>query len=332
MEKEKLLLLKEFLKKEVSLSFLKRKFKLSELEIMGLISQLKQNGSNILSIKKNGQIYIIDYGDNSLENDDAYYIELKGTELNFAVISDTRLCSKYQQLSILNDIYEKAYGMDVSYVLHCGDISEGVYKGKKVIFNETLFLHGVSEQADYIVDNYPIVNNMKTLFITGEHDLSHLTSENVDIGKIISHQRPDLEYLGKRRKRIIIKNQKNKEILNILMIHPEGKIPYTISYKPQRYISAMRSEDKTDILLHGHWLQTERMLFRGITEYSIPSVVSTTPEMEISGDQNTLGAWILKFYFDKEGKFINSTPIFIPYYKTIENDYKKCKSLKIGGK
>lgn len=336
MEKEKLQLLKQLIQKEVSIDQAKDTLELNELEIMGMINLLRKDGSNIITSRRNNLIYVIDRGDDTLINNSKYYLNLDDKrhinkkQLKLCFISDTRLCSKYQQLSILNDIYKKAYDFGVTDVIHCGDISEGVYSSTNLYY-ESIFNHDVSSQSKYIIEHYPCIDSIVTHFITGEHDLTHIKTEKTDIGKLIDNEREDLNYLGQKRKKIIIVDDK-KEILSILALHPKGKIPYTISYKPQQFINAMRSEDKTDMLLHGHWLQTERLNYRGVEEYSVPGVIKTTPEMVDRGDQNTIGAWFVTISLNNQHKVEDIRPIFLPYYQTIEDDYKTAKVLKLGVK
>ena len=328
MTNDELFLLRQEINKERSLSYLTKKLNKSEYEIMAQISSMKETGENIVDVYKNGDIYIRSYGDNSLEESAPYYINTEhSNKIKLAFISDTRLGSKYEQLSILNDIYKKAYEYGVTEVFHCGDISEGVYRNTKSLYNETLFEHDVYSQGRYIINNYPYVEGITTNFITGEHDKTHIDTEKRDIGKMVSSKREDMKYLGRNRRKIVILDSNNNEKISLLMLHPKGKIPYTVSYKPQQFISALRNEDKTDILLHGHWLQTEMLSMRNITEFSVPSVVATTPEMIDNGLQNTIGAWFVEIIFDKNERKI--IPTFIPYYKTYENDYKVAKKLKL---
>ena len=48
------------------------------------------------------------------------------------------------------------------------------------------------------------------------------------------------------------------------MRHPKGKVAYTMSYKSQRHINAMRSEDKVNIVLNGHWCYMDEYVLRKI--------------------------------------------------------------------
>jgi hypothetical protein len=182
------------------------------------------------------------------------------------------------------------------------------------------------QQANYIINNYPYVEGINTYFITGDQDKTHMKKKGSDIGKKIASEREDMIYLGANRCTISIKN------LKILMQHRKSKIPYTVSYKPQFYISSIRSEDKVDILLHGHWLQAEKMPFRGVEEFSVPGLVATTPKMKDEGIQNTTGAWILNIHLTPKGGLEKIEPEFIPFYVTDKNDYMKAKVLKLGGR
>ena len=53
----------------------------------------------------------------------------------------------------LDKAFKKANDMGITDIIHCGDISEGVYPSSS-LYNDTIFLHDVTSQSDYIVDNY----------------------------------------------------------------------------------------------------------------------------------------------------------------------------------
>jgi hypothetical protein len=325
-EKIDLKAFKEFIRKERTIDQIKKEFDISEYEVMGYIYDLKKKGVNIVDVKKDDAIYIIDLGDRCMNNDNSYNLDIgDNNNIKVAVISDTRFCSKLQQLSIVNDIYLKAQAENIHHILHCGDMSEGLYPATNQYY-DSLFEYDTMQQANYIINNYPYIEGINTYFITGDQDKTHMKKKGSDIGKKIASEREDMIYLGANRCTISIKN------LKILMQHPKSKIPYTVSYKPQFYISSIRSEDKVDILLHGHWLQAEKMPFRGVEEFSVPGLVATTPKMKDEGIQNTTGAWILNIHLTPKGGLEKIEPEFIPFYVTDKNDYMKAKVLKLGGR
>lgn len=332
---ELLKMLKEEITKERSLDYLSETLELDKTEVLGLVSRLKADGNNISVTRKNKVIYVKNFGDASLIELKPYKIVTDKKTIKLGIISDTRFGSIYQQLGNVNDVYRQAKSFEVSDIFHCGDISEGVYYGRRELYNESLFLHGAYEQGKYIVNNYPYVNSIKTHFIIGEHDMSHLRNTKelmgVDIGKYISSKRDDMNYLGKVGRKIIYTDPDGNKLFDILLLHPKGKIAYTISYKPQRFIAAMRSEDKPDFLFHGHWLQAENLVYHNVREFSVPGLVATTPEMLDEGLNNTNGAWFLTIELDDKNNIERVQPLFMPYYVTSQQDYRKVKALRIEG-
>jgi len=321
-EKELLTDIREYIKKERTLSELCQKYDMSEYDVMGIIGQLKQEGLPIMTMKDKKEIKVVFNPNLNPSTSDVFELECDGSSTRFGVVSDTILGSKYQQLTILNDIYKRFDHADVDFVLHCGDVSAGFYSNKSP-YADTLFKHGVNEQSHYIDEMYPFIG-VPTYFITGEKDISLRKADKShrDIGKLLDASREDMTYLGQHRGMLQIKNTK------ILMKHPTGKVAYTLSYKGQQDVSAMRSEDKTDMVFYGHWLNALHMNYR--TEIiNVPGVSATTPWMMDGAIQNSTGAWIIDLEFDQKGKISRLVPDQIPYYETDANDYQLAKKLLI---
>ncbi|MGN1028913.1 MAG: hypothetical protein ACI4P7_02350, partial [Bacilli bacterium] len=169
-----------------------------------------------------------------------------------------------------------------------------------------------------------------TYFVTGEHDLSFLkTKDKVDIGNLIASKRPDMIYLGPRRKKVTFVNSSGNGSISLYLQHSNGNVPYTISYKPQQKIAALRNEDKTDILVTSHFAACDSFLRRGVRSYQVPTVVGTTDEMKDANTPvyNTIGSWVITLNKDKKGNLKNTSQMYIPYYQTIRDDYKTFKTL-----
>lgn len=108
-----------------SLSSLCAKLDMSEYEILGLVRELKKENVNILARKKDDDFYLINFGEKENKNNDVVSFSTDdNNEFKFVVISDTRIGSKSQQLSILYDIYEKAKNMGYGNVIHCANITK----------------------------------------------------------------------------------------------------------------------------------------------------------------------------------------------------------------
>ena len=123
----------------------------------------------------------------------------------------------------------------------------------------------------------------------------------------------------------------NKETL-IDLRHPDGVIPYTVSYKPQKIVDAMREEDLPDILNFGHFLVQDTFYHHGVLVNQVPSICATTPEMIDKGYNNIIGATVLTIRFTNKGKIQSIDRMFLNYRSIIQEDFKTFKVLSEGKK
>ena len=311
--------IKSLTQKEISLSTLCKNLELSEFEVLGCVRQLRNDGINILTKKHDDDMYLYNLGEKeNIQDNETIFKTDENNEFKFVVISDTRIGSKSQQLSILHDIYQKADEMGYKNVIHCGNFTEGLYTNKNEYF-ETTFLDDSQIQVDYITQNYPKYDGIKTYFITGAKDQKHMTKNNINIGRRISNNRSDLVYLGQNSCNVFIDNTKMQ------IFNPKLAKTYTVSYRPQQQIDSYRSEDKPDILLYGGLLQMEKFTYRGVTCISVPSVCATTEEMNEKRYANTIGAWYVTVKTDEKGHLKSIKALDSVYYQTDKNDYKNKK-------
>ncbi|MBQ4263429.1 MAG: metallophosphoesterase family protein [Bacilli bacterium] len=316
---EKKDMLKDLTLNGSSLSSLCAKLDMSEYEILGLVRELKKENVNILARKKDDDFYLINFGEKENKNSDVVSFSTDdNNEFKFVVISDTRIGSKSQQLSILYDIYEKAKNMGYGNVIHCANITEGLYSEKHE-YADSLFLSDSQLQVDYINKNYPKYDGIKTYFVTGNKDQKHLSKNNVNIGRRISNVRDDLIYLGPNTSTVMIDNVKMK------IFNSNLSKTYTASYRPQQQIDSFRSEDKPDILLYGGLLQMEKFNYRNVECLTIPSVCATTDEMDKKRQSNTIGAWYVTVKTDEKGNLKSVKAMDSVYCVTDKDDYKNKK-------
>ncbi len=326
---------------------LAKSYNITKDDLFILIHELKKRGNNVVTMNTTAykevegeeepakvQVTLIrNFGHEKLIDDLSYEIIDNDEKTKIMLISDTRLGSIYEQVTILNDLYLKAKQMGVKYVFLTGDVVEGLYTGVKSIYNSTLHKNGYEDQAEYVSQMFPRVEGITTYFVTGEHDLSFLkTKEKVDIGTLIASKREDMIYLGPRRRKVTFTNSERKGgNISLYLQHAKGNVPYTVSYKPQQKISSLRNEDKTDILVTSHFAACDSFLRRGVRSYQVPTVVATTDEMKDATTPvyNTIGAWVVNLEKDKKGNLKNTTQMWIPYYNTIIDDYKTAKALHL---
>ena len=184
--------LRELCSKERNIYDICSMLKINEYEVLALVSELRTEGINIITKVYDNDICLYDLGERERDCEFNYTLNTDfNNEFKFVAISDTRIGSKSQQLSILNDIYEKAYEMGYKNIIHCGNLTEGVYPISN-IYADTLFLDDTLRQVDYIIKNYPKIDDVKTYFITGNKDERHLKANKINIGKRISDSRDDI--------------------------------------------------------------------------------------------------------------------------------------------
>ena len=152
--------------KEKKIKEVSEKLEMSEYEILGLIHYLTEKGYNIIVKQYDDGFHLLNQGDLKDEETSTYSFKTDdNNEFKFVAISDTRLGSKSEQLTILNDIYKKALDMGIHNVILCGNISAGP-KGIKDA--QTNFIDDSQAQIDYIVKNYPKYEGITTYFISGK--------------------------------------------------------------------------------------------------------------------------------------------------------------------
>jgi predicted phosphodiesterase len=314
---ETILKLLNLLGKERELNWLCNKLEVQDYEILGLIEKLKLDGHNIDVYQQNKQIMIKSQANKVIKTQNKYELyDGRLKKIRFALISDTHLCSKQDQPAIINALYDEFEKRNIRLVLHCGDISDGFYKNRpEHIFQLKAF--GSDEQAEYIIEKYPKRDKIRTLFITGNHDHTHIKNGGTDIGRAIARERDDMEYLGIDFAEVIINNCK------IHLYHPAGGSAYARSYKLQKFIDAMRGGEKPNILAQGHYHKTFYMFYRNIHAFSIPSVQGYTPFMRSFALGNDMGAWIIEAKVDKQGNVISLIPELIPVYESQEKKTSK---------
>jgi len=256
--------------------------------------------------------------------------EFKPTEFKYfkrfyriGLVSDTHLCSKYQQITLLYDAYSEFDKQRVDFVLHPGDLVDGrgMYRGQE---RET-FKGGADEQAQYVIDNYPkLERNRKTYIIGGQHDRCFYRDGGFNIIRAICKERKDLVDRGFYKAEFVIKG------LKIGMQHPGGGVSYARSYKMQKiienmigFITSIPNATSPILQLFGHWhIPCNLPSYMGINAVSLPCFQSQTPYLEQKGLMPVVGYALAEIWLDKDDNLSKTTINFYNLNSQIrENDY-----------
>lgn len=257
----------------------------------------------------------------TIQNQEPTYHDGKwdGTEIiRFGIMGDTQFGSKYSQITHLHNFYDICASEGITDVYHTGDITDGLKMRSGHEYE--LYVVSADDMKDDVLKNYPVREGITTHFITGNHDASLYKHVGYDIGKALSLSRPDLDYLG--RDCAVVKLTPN---CTLELRHPWDGTAYSLSYRPQKMIESMESDSKPNILAIGHYHKAEYLFYRNVHALQTGCFQGQTPFTRGKGISVHLGGWIVTIRVDKNGHIQSFSPMYIPYYKSITDDYKNYK-------
>ena len=284
-------LLKKFIeyltkKKKPYVKEIMKDLELQEYEVYGIIELLKQKGY-LLTIN-DGKIIKT----KPIKESNIYCIPNNLSHLKLLLISDTHLSSKYDRVDILNYLYAKAEDTNTSYILHAGDVTDGLSNRPNHIYD--LKEVSYTGQRDYAVHYYP-TSSIPTYLIAGNHDLWWIQRCGADIVKDISSLRPDLHYLGSDCEDLKI----NK--LRIRLYHGKGGSTYAKSYRLQKYLDTVPLEERPHLLVTGHIHQSLYYKQDKTHCFQTSCLQDLTPFERSMGYNNDKSVWWIDVWFDDKG-------------------------------
>lgn len=230
--------LRYLISKKRSLEDICKILDLKDYEVIGLIQLMKQDGELVDYI--NGEIVKLK---KPIQNDGVYEIPNNLEKLKLLLISDTHLASKFDRVDILRYLYEKAEDKGINYILHSGDLTEGLSGRPQQLYE--LKEASYTGQRDYVIDKYP-KSNIPTYLISGNHDLWWIRQCGSDIVKDICNNRENMIYLGSDCEDLKIGK------LKVRLYHGKSGSCYAKSYKLQKYLDSILIDDMPHILQTGH--------------------------------------------------------------------------------
>lgn len=238
---------------------------------------------------------------------------IKGKQIRLAIISDTHLGSKQQQLTYLREFAAYIRKQKVDAVLHCGDVVDGppqMHPGHL----HNLFLQTYEAQRTYAIENLPDFGK-PTYVISGNHDESWLKN---NAGPIVSDiaEAKGWEFVGQSAGYV-----RFGEVL-IYMHHPHDGGAYALSYKLQKKIEALSEENRPDIFLAGNYHKACWLPGYHNTEgFLLPSYQAQTPFMISKGLPSIIGGLILEFGWDSRGLAPSIRTEFVLERLPMEDDW-----------
>lgn len=282
--------------KRPSISRVAKDLDISELEVHGLIALLN-SGSHSLIVDDKGRILFSTPSPSHTSTSSTpsvYEIPNFLDHVRLLLIADTHLSSKYDRLDILRYLYDKADSTHTNYILHAGDLTEGV-SGRPEQLYELRNL-SYTDQRDYVVENYPTSpSSCPTYFIAGNHDNWWIKKCGSDICRDISTHRPDLHYLGSDCEDLAVGS------LRIRLYHGKGGSSYARSYKLQKYLDLIPADSRPHILVTGHVHNSFYMKQDKTHCFQTGCLQDLTPYARSQGFSSDKSCWWVDVYFDAHG-------------------------------
>jgi len=273
-------------KKKPYIKEIMKELELQEYEVYGIIELLKQKGY-LLTIN-DGKIIKT----KPIKENDTYCIPNNLSHLKLLLISDTHLASKYDRVDILNYLYTTALDTNTNYILHAGDVTDGLSNRPNHIYD--LKEISYTGQRDYVSHYYP-TSPIPTYLIAGNHDLWWIQRCGADIVKDISNNRPDLHYLGSDCEDLKIGR------LRIRLYHGKGGSTYAKSYRLQKYLDTVPLEERPHLLVTGHIHQSLYYKQDKTHCFQTSCLQDLTPFERSMGYNNDKSVWWIDVWFDDKG-------------------------------
>lgn len=207
-------------------------------------------------------------------------------------MGDTHLCSKYERLDVLHDLYDGYAAAGVRDVFHTGNWIDGEAR-----FNRfDLKVHGMDAQLSYLAQEYPRRPGITTHAVAGDdHEGWYCQATGVDIGryaeiKMRDAGRDDWRNLGYMEAFVRLVNRRSGAAAMMAVVHPGGGSAYALSYTVQKIVESYAGGEKPAVLLVGHYHKMELAVFRnvfcvqtGCTEDQTPFMRKKRLEAHVGG-------------------------------------------------
>ena len=220
-------------------------------------------------------------------------LELPTTQnsIVLGVIGDTHFGSLYEAKDELSGFYRACEAAGAVAVLHAGDVLDGhrIYRGQEYEIHR----QGFDAQVEWFAEQAPLIPDLPTYFICGNHDASFKKAAGVAVGRAIMERRSDWHWIGDDYGRIEFQAP-NGRTWRVLLVHPDGGTPYAISYRAQGIIRDLEGGSKPNMVCIGHLHKSLYMpSTRNLATFQTGCFQWQTPFMVRKPTDAHVGGWIV---------------------------------------
>jgi len=230
------------------------------------------------------------------------FVSDRNNVFHFGASGDQHLCSKYERLDVLNDLYDKYEDAGIKKVFNTGNWIDGEAR-----FNRfDLKVHGMGRQLAYLAEHYPRRQGITTWAVSGDdHEGWYGQREGVDIGKYAEYSmqeagRNDWRHLGFIEAHIRLVNANTGKSSFMTVMHPGGGSAYAISYQPQKLVESLGGGEKPAVMLLGHYHKISANNIRNVWVVQTGCTQDQTTFMKKNRIEAHVGGFIIKMHQDPE--------------------------------
>ena len=240
----------------------------------------------------------------------------KHTEVEYPIgfVTDTHLCSRYERLDVLNNVYDRFQSYGIEIVYHGGNHIEGESRWNR----HDIHTHGLEGQLKYFIENYPQRKGVTTKIISADdHEGWYVQREHIDVGKTLVDRaraagRDDIVDLGYMEADIKYEQPGGKSIIRV--IHAGGGSAYAVSYTSQKYAESLQGGEKPSIVLVGHFHKFDWSYPREVHIIQGGTTCDQTPFMRKKKIQAHVGGCVLWVKQNDIGIFTSVKVEWMPFY------------------
>ena len=172
----------------------------------------------------------------------------------FGFTTDNHLCNKHSRMDVLDAAYKHFHAVGIRRAYNAGNWIDGEARFNRT---ELVTAPGMDNQVDYLIDKYPIYDDIETHLIAGDdHEGWYQQREGIEVGRYLQTRaetqgRHDLKYLGYGEADVKLLFGTGSAVMRV--VHPGGGSAYAISYTDQKRVESYQGGEKPQIELVGHY-------------------------------------------------------------------------------
>ena len=221
-------------------------------------------------------------------------------KIKMLVISDLHFGNSLERLDLINRAYEYCIKNGISIILCGGDLIDGSFTGGEQKISD------LYKQVEYFLNNYPSDKNILTFGVAGDHDVSTLFNDALDIRKICDNYRHDIIIGGYGNMGINLKN-------DLILLHHR--------------IKNVKLVNGCSIVLFGHTHSYSVEVLNDVLNISIPTLsnivepMPTALELNIYFNKGYIVSSVIKqIYFSSEDIVLGEVKVDLQRGKKLSDE------------